>query len=131
MGSPPLPREPMCADAHVVPLCFLIVPRRRAVLGFDFEAIRLGPGSFGISPRFESNHRTLQNSALEPEAYVVKVFGGMKPGKLAKQSQHRYRFCPAPAADQIGDVVAKKSLVVVYVATHDDHPSWQRMLVFG
>src|ERR1700733_10539755 len=131
MGSPPLPREPMCADAHVVPLCFLIVPRRQAVLGFDVEAIRLGPGSFGISPSFESNHRPLQNSALEPKSYVVKVLAGMKPEKLAEQSQHRYRLRPTPAADQIGDVVAKKSFVIVYVATHDDDPGLQRVPVFG
>jgi hypothetical protein len=73
----------------------------------------------------------LQNFPLEPEAYVVKVLGGIKLGKFSKQSKHRYGLCSSPAADQIGDIVATKSFVVVYVATDDDDPSLERMRVLG
>ena len=61
----------------------------------------------------------------------MKILGGVKPGKLAEQPKHRYGLCPSPAADQISDVVAKESLVIVYVATHHDEPGLQRMRVFG
>src|SRR5579863_1629101 len=70
-------------------------------------------------------------SALEPEAYVVKVFGGTKPVKFPKHSKHRYGLCSSPATDQIGDFVATKSFVVVYVATDDYDPGLERMHVIG
>src|ERR1700719_1576324 len=105
--------------------------RRRGALGFDLEPIRLGPGGFAIPLGVESHHGPLQISALEPEAYVVKVLGGIKPGKFSKQSQHRYGLRSAPAADQVGDIVATKSFVVVYVATDDDDPGLEQTRVLG
>src|SRR6202030_2564298 len=105
--------------------------RRRGALGFDLEPIRLRPGGRAIPLRVESHHGPLQISALEPEAYVVKVLGGIKLGQFSKQSKHRYGLCSSPAADQIGDIIATKSFVVVYVATYDNDPGLERMRVLG
>src|ERR1700691_5023838 len=103
----------------------------QAVPRFDLEPIRLRPGSLAISLGVESHHGPLQISALEPEAYVVKVLGGTKLRQFSKQPKHRYGLCPSPAADQIGDIVATKSLVVVDVAAHDDDPGLERMRIVG
>ena len=75
--------------------------------------------------------RSLAVSALEPEAYGVKVLGSAQLGLLSKQSKHRYGLCSSPAADQIGDVVAAKSFVVMYVTADNDDPGLERMRVLG
>src|SRR6202041_2188131 len=96
--------------------------RRQAVLGFDLEAIRLRPSGLGRTVGVESHHGPLQISVLEPETHVVKVHGGIQLGKFSKQSKHRDGPCPSPAANQISDIVAAKSFVVVYVVAHNDDP---------
>jgi hypothetical protein len=83
--------------------------RSTAVLGFDLEAIRLRPSGLARTVGVESHHGPLQNSALEPETYVVKVHGGIELGKLSKQSKHRDGLCPSPATNQISAIVAAKS----------------------
>jgi hypothetical protein len=104
---------------------------RQAVPGFDLEAIRLRPGGFVIPLWVESHHGASQFSALESEAYVVKILSSTKPGKFSKHSKHGYGLCSSPAADQIGDLVALKSFIVVYVATYDYDPGLQRVRVLG
>ena len=101
------------------------------MLGLDLEAIRFRPSGLAKTVRVESHHNPLQNSALEPETYVVKIHGGMELGKLSKQSKHRDRLCPSPAANQISAIVAAKSFVVVYVAAHNDDPGVERARMLG
>jgi hypothetical protein len=80
--------DTLTADRQVFPtvhrrlnsLCLPILSRRQAVPRFDLEPIRLRPRGFAIPLGVESHHGPLQIFALEPEAYVVKVLGGIKLG---------------------------------------------------